>query len=126
MPQINLDEARASRAVREDLVVVFNGEEYIAPGDAPAKFAIAFTKGDLEGGLAALFGNEPAARMVDAGLTVGDLEALAGELSSYYGVGDAGNSQASGRSLSRTSTPSRPTSPGSTGSTSPEPSAQAS
>jgi hypothetical protein len=99
-----------------------NRYEIPPEADWPAAIGPPFDSGDLPAAFAILLGPDQWARLVAAGIEIGDLIDLEAWLSAQQGLKNQGEGLAPNGSSNSTALPSDPTSDGSTGSTSPPPS----
>lgn len=119
MRSLDLDAARAARAEAqgEPPVVTFGGEQFTLPAELPLRYAWALIDNDHEGALKMLF-NGQHERFLAKDPSRDDVLALIKGIPLLYGIGDEGESPASGGSSNDGSSPSRPTSRAATRSTS--------
>lgn len=117
MGRIDLDAVRAETA-DEAHEVVFGGETFTVPvvEDWPVVAVDLLQDGRIAAALAEVL-DDQWERFAAHRPTLRQMTALANQLSSAQGLGDAGNSQGSSGSSRSTGRPSKPTSSGSTGST---------
>lgn len=111
---INLDAKRAARAEArksdenyQPPSITLGGITYELPAEMPVDFAEHVAAGRFSDGFRALFdemedGDEKFASFMANDLTVDDMKAFSDDLAGLYGVGDSGNSLASGNSSKRT------------------------
>lgn len=116
MATIDLDKARAARAETQGEThdLVLGGETYQLPAELPYEWAEASALGNIRVALAALLGEEEAARLFKAALSIKDLEEMNDQIAVIYGVGESGEASASRSSSKRTSKNSRQPSPSTT------------
>jgi len=97
-PAFDLDAAAAKAAADEGGAVpfafTFRGQDYEAPPAMawPLRAQRLIAKGELEPALGLLLGDEQYDRLVEAGMTVGDLTVLFEAIGEAAGTGGLGNS----------------------------------
>lgn len=113
---IDLDALRAARleVIGDGVTVVFNGREFRLPPEMPIDVALELGAGNPKEAASAAFGDDFEAFWA-LRPSMEDLEALFTAWGQSTGVGDAGESEASGAPSNGSSAPSRPTSPATTG-----------
>lgn len=117
MARIDLDAARAARAEKQEQhSIVFGGEEFALPPEAPFEFAFKLIESDFRGALRELLGEQTDA-FFSHHPTMADITELVDGAGRMYGFDGSGESEASEGSSSNGSNPSRPTSDASTSST---------
>lgn len=120
MGTLDLDALRAAReevqGVSEPCGFLFHGVKFEVAPEPPWDFALALSRGDIEGAFAVLLGDR-FAEFRELGPSTRDLEALMERSEDIWPDLSGEGSSVSGKSSRRTTAKPRPTSKGTTGST---------